>query len=101
MIKFRKGSLVPKPAPNVIEATPKVAMASTPSAPAKWNPDQVVNLEWWQTPDKFKRRSVDELEIDLINVSYEKYFLISYVGTLQECNITFHFQSGGADRVYQ
>lgn len=76
MIKFRKGSLVPKPAPNVIEATPKVAMASTPSAPAKWNPDQVVNLEWWQTPDKFKRRSVDELEIDLIN-------------------------SGGADRVYQ
>ena len=75
MIKFRKGSLVPKPAPNVIEATPKVAMASTPSAPAKWNPDQVVNLEWWQTPDKFKRRSVDELEIDLINVSYEKYFL--------------------------
>lgn len=51
-------------------------MASTPSAPAKWNPDQVVNLEWWQTPDKFKRRSVDELEIDLIN-------------------------SGGADRVYQ
>ena len=80
MIKFRKGGLIPKPAPIVIEATPKVAMASTPSSPAKWNPDQVINLEWWQTPDKFKRRSVDELEIDLINVSYEN---TSYMGIRQ------------------
>ena len=36
---------------------------------------KVINLEWWQTPEKFKRRKVDDSEIDIIN-------------------------SGGADRLY-
>ena len=26
-------------------------------------------LDWWQTPDKFKRRFIDPKECDIINVS--------------------------------
>lgn len=77
-IKFRKGSLAPAPATHATETsyTPaSVVAASIPSAePTKWKGDQVANLEWWQTPTKFKRRGVDDLEVDLINVrSYLMY----------------------------
>lgn len=78
MIKFRKGSLIPKSAPVLPESTvaPAMPVANPASSGSKqWDPEQVVQLEWWQTPDKFKRRNLEELECDLIN-------------------------SGGADRVY-
>merc|ERR1719510_434109 len=67
MIKFRKGSLIAKPAVPESTFTPVVAaMPVISTEPGKWNPDQVVNLEWWQTPTKFKRRNVDDSEIDII-----------------------------------
>ena len=70
MIKFRKGSMIPKPEPVIVEATPTIASVAAPSSqPHQWIPNQSVNLEWWQTPQKFKRRHVDDLEIDIINVS--------------------------------
>jgi hypothetical protein len=54
---------------------PVVAKPQTPAAPSK-KADQIQNLDWWQTPLKFKRRDVDNLEVDVIN-------------------------SGGADKLYQ
>ena len=54
---------------------PVVATPQTPAAPSK-KADQIQNLDWWQTPLKFKRRDVDNLEVDVIN-------------------------SGGADKLYQ
>ena len=71
MIKFRKGNLITQAMPALPETVLAPAVA-TPMAPAasskKWQSDQI-NLEWWQTPLKFKRRDVDTLEIDSINVS--------------------------------
>ena len=70
MIKFRKGSLLPKSTPALPESTVAPTLSSaapTSSSPA--NAVNVINLEWWQTPEKFKRRTVDQLECDLINVS--------------------------------
>ena len=71
MIKFRKGSLIPKSAPVLPESTvaPTIS-AAAPAPSSSANTVEVVNLEWWQTPEKFKRRTVDQLECDLINVSY-------------------------------
>ena len=70
MIKFRKGSMLPKPEPVIVEATPTIASVAAPSSQRhQWNPNESINLEWWQTPQKFKRRNVDDLEIDIINVS--------------------------------
>jgi hypothetical protein len=54
---------------------PVVAKPQTPAAPSK-KADKIQNLDWWQTPLKFKRRDVDNLEVDVIN-------------------------SGGADKLYQ
>ena len=50
---------------------PVVATPQAPAAPSKKGqaPAQIQNLDWWQTPLKFKRRDVDTLEIDSINVS--------------------------------
>ena len=87
MIKFRKGSMLPKPEPIIVEATPTIASVAAPSSqPHQWIPNQSINLEWWQTPQKFKRRNVDDLEIDIINVRkfffyyYQKlmFFLLNY-----------------------
>ena len=68
--------MLPKPEPIIVEATPTIASVAAPSSqPHQWIPNQSINLEWWQTPQKFKRRNVDDLEIDIINV--RKNFLIS------------------------
>ena len=71
MIKFRKGNLITQAMPALPE-TVMAPVVATPMAPAasskKWQSDQI-NLEWWQTPLKFKRRDVDTLEVDSINVS--------------------------------
>jgi len=77
MIKFRKGGLITPPAPVIPETVmaPVAAAPSAPTEPSKWQSDKI-NLEWWQTPLKFKKRDVDILEIDQIN-------------------------SGGADNLYQ
>ena len=71
MIKFRKGNLITQAMPALPETVLAPAVA-TPMAPAasskKWQSDQI-NLEWWQTPLKYKRRDVDTLEVASINVS--------------------------------
>jgi hypothetical protein len=71
MIKFRKGNLITQAMPALPE-TVLAPTVATPMAPAasskKWQSDQI-NLEWWQTPLKYKRRDVDILEVDSINVS--------------------------------
>ena len=78
MIKFRKGGLITQAAPVLPETVmaPVVAAPQPASEPSKWQSDKIQNLEWWQTPLKFKKRDVDILEIDQIN-------------------------SGGADNLYQ
>ena len=78
MIKFRKGNLITQAAPVLPETTvaPVIAMPKATAETSKWQSDQIHNLEWWQTPLKFKKRDVDILEIDQIN-------------------------SGGADNLYQ
>ena len=86
MIKFRKGNLITQAMPALPETVLAPAVA-TPMAPAasskKWQSDQI-NLEWWQTPLKYKRRDVDILEVDSINVSLMngiilKDFLLKFV----------------------
>lgn len=70
MIKFRKGSLIPKSTPALPESTvAPVLPAAAPTSSSSAGTVNVINLEWWQTPEKFKRRTVDQLECDLINVS--------------------------------
>ena len=58
-----------------VPVNPVAPVVATPQTPSK-KADQIQNLDWWQTPLKFKRRDVDNLEVDVIN-------------------------SGGADKLYQ
>ena len=60
MIKFRKGGLITQAAPVLPETVmaPVVAAPQPASEPSKWQSDKIQNLEWWQTPLKFKRRDV-------------------------------------------
>jgi len=82
LIKFRKGSLSQQHV-AAAAATPVTPMSSTPSeaaavhanpsaaaeasSSAGWKTTQFPVREWWDTPPKFKRREVDDLEIDIIN----------------------------------
>lgn len=75
MIRFRKGGLpearpaAGEPAPqvaHVISKPPKSAQAS--SSTPDWTPIQVGPLEFWQLPSKFRKRDLDELEIEAINM---------------------------------
>ena len=77
MISFRKGGLPASrlagaasssvPSPSSQSAGAPSAAASGQSASA--NSAQSVSLEWWQTPNKYRKRAIDELEIEAINVS--------------------------------
>ena len=71
MIKFRKGNSIAHATPVLPETViaPVVATPPATSAASKFQSDHIQNLEWWQTPLKFKRRDIDALEADLINVS--------------------------------
>eukprot|EP00096_Caligus_rogercresseyi_P010556 TRINITY_DN389_c1_g1_i3.p1 TRINITY_DN389_c1_g1~~TRINITY_DN389_c1_g1_i3.p1 ORF type:complete len:307 (-),score=60.32 TRINITY_DN389_c1_g1_i3:238-1158(-) len=62
LIKFRKGGPPPSVASlGSMEAPLTQVSSKDPSKSA------VYSLEWWQTPNKFKRRQIDELECDAIN----------------------------------
>ena len=73
LIRFRKGAVlapsVQTPvfatsvAQPVIQEAP-VHVASHPSGQLK---SAVQTHEWWDTPSKFRRRQIDESEIELIN----------------------------------
>ena len=77
MIRFRKGALV---APHIDAPSSSVSASAQPiveqveepvAGPAASGSKQwsAVSLghEWWDTPVKFKRRKVDDMEIDIIN----------------------------------
>ncbi|XP_059080846.1 uncharacterized protein LOC131878751 [Tigriopus californicus] len=75
MIRFRKGGLpearpaASQPAPqvaHVVSKPPKSAQGS--SSTPDWTPVQVGPLEFWQLPSKFRKRDLDELEIEAINM---------------------------------
>merc|ERR1739848_371521 len=74
LIRFRKGAVLPASVEMPAIATPLAAqpvvqeapvhVASQPSGQLK---SAVRTHEWWDTPSKFRRRQIDQLEIDLIN----------------------------------
>ncbi|XP_040572176.1 uncharacterized protein [Lepeophtheirus salmonis] len=66
LIKFRKGGLALQ---SIAANVGQVSEMPVDSLSNKTNPmaTKVYSLEWWQTPSKFKRRTIDELECDAIN----------------------------------
>ena len=73
LIKFRKGaglaasiesplSFAPVSQP-VVQPEP-AHVASSPSGPLK---SAAQTHEWWDTPFKYKKRQIDQLEMDIIN----------------------------------
>ena len=73
LIRFRKGAVL---APNVqmpVVTTPvaqpviQEAPVHVASHPAGQLKSAVQTHEWWDTPFKFRRRQIDQSEIDLIN----------------------------------
>ena len=74
LIKFRKGASLTQSIEVPVSSTPiavqpvvKASPTPTASQPSANIKIAVQNHEWWDTPLKFKRRQVDELEIDIIN----------------------------------
>jgi len=78
LIKFRKGGLpqfqaaASAPAMQAAQAIPAAAEAAPAAAALAgssnvWKATQMPVREWYDTPTRFKRRQVDDLEIDLIN----------------------------------
>lgn len=77
MIRFRKGALPivenvlstqvdPKTeAGNAQENEEELVFSSVPGS-QQWKAAPIVH-EWWETPEKFKRRQLDEVECDIIN----------------------------------
>ena len=57
MIKFRKGGLSGAHAAAAPAASANSAQATVAEA-----------LDWWMTPEKFRRREIDDMECDIINV---------------------------------
>ena len=61
MIRFRKGG------PDVSQSGSAAQTAMSGGSGA--DKSGASSLEWWQTPERFKRRLIDEKEIEIINVS--------------------------------
>ena len=73
LIRYRKGAAMAPSAQTPVVTTPvaqpviqeaPVHVASHPSGQLK---SAVQTHEWWDTPFKFRRRQIDQSEIDLIN----------------------------------
>ena len=100
MIRFRKGGLASATAnssspPPAIPAASHGAAVAAASAKADWSPKST-SVDWWQTPNKYRRRELDDIEIEAINVRAK--------GIMNaECPIYYHkifpFQMGGADQL--
>ena len=75
LIRFRKGvpvtnhELAQKAEMASKEVKDEPTVSSVPTNAGKWKSTPVLH-EWWDTPVRFKRREVDELECDMINVSF-------------------------------
>lgn len=113
LIKFRKGGLPAAaaeaassshpseaaeamPPPLVSEAAAPLEAAAKKGAADQWAPVSV-SLEWWQTPDKYRRRAIDESECEIINVRKFRGDL-----PLSPLTLTFLplFQMGGRDQPF-
>ena len=74
LIRFRKGGLS-HATPSASAAAPATATPTHMAAPAAspagskadWSPKST-SVDWWQTPNKYRRRELDEIEIEAINV---------------------------------
>jgi len=74
LIRFRKGVSTPILSHDVAQAADMVSKedkaepieSSVPISAGNWKSVPVLH-EWWDTPVRFKRREVDELECDIIN----------------------------------
>ena len=74
LIRFRKGGLA-HATPSASAAAPVSAapshMAASAASPAgskvDWSPKST-SVDWWQTPNKYRRRELDDNEIEAINV---------------------------------
>ena len=74
LIKFRKGtpiaSNIEAPSSSTTSAAPiivqQVAAPATNQSTVK-SKSIVQSHEWWETPFKFKKRQIDQLEMDIIN----------------------------------
>lgn len=72
MIRFRKGALAhATPSPSAAApVTTHVAAASAASpagSKADWSPKST-SVDWWETPNRYRRRELDDIEIEAINV---------------------------------
>ena len=74
MIRFRKGMPMAPSVEAQVNTTPVAAQAvaqqtqaPAPSQQSKKLQANVQIHEWWDTPSKFKRRQLDQSEIDFIN----------------------------------
>ena len=66
MIKFRKGGL--PPSANNVSGSGAGGGSSGAAAGL-----QQVTLDWWETPEKYRRRPIDETECEIINVRNNFY----------------------------
>ena len=88
LIRFRKGAPILELSQDMAQAAElankdikeEPIESSVPINAGKWKSVPVLH-EWWDTPVRFKRREVDELECDIINVSFlgllNLYFSVS------------------------
>ena len=72
MIKFRKNmpltpSVEAKVNTTPVAAQPVVQATQVPPSQTSMQKANVQSHEWWDTPFKFKRRQLDQSEIDIIN----------------------------------
>ena len=75
MIRFRKAGGPAAAGSPQAAGGPATAASASPAKAAgakagnPWAPVTAANLEWWQTPEQYRKRDIDELECDIINVS--------------------------------
>ena len=74
MIKFRKGVIISPTNEAITTSIPVASKTVVPAEPVMTANEPTGNIkssvqlhEWWDTPFKFKRRQIDQLEIDVIN----------------------------------
>ena len=72
LIRFRKGGLAHATPSASAPVTPAPShMAASAASPAgsktDWAPKST-SVDWWQTPNKYRRRELDDIEIEAINV---------------------------------
>ena len=106
MIRFRKGGLAratataPATTP-VIPAASHGATVAAATAKADWSPKST-SVDWWQTPNKYRRRELDDIEIEAINVrAATKRIMNAFALCTIYSNNIFSFQMGGADQLYR